>query len=103
MESMFIPEGANVVGKLPSNNDFHYVLYTYPADIILPMLEKYDLTGKRVAQYNLFDYEFCSDIEQVNQHSEFVILDSFSIEKINYVQGFRKEIVSRDTLFLRSN
>jgi len=54
IESKFIPEGAALIGKLPSKNGMHFLLYSYPADIRLPILEIYTNDGAKINEISLF-------------------------------------------------
>ena len=59
MKSHFIPDGAAIIGKLPSKNGRHLIIYSYPADIRLPVLEVYDHRGKRTHSVELVNYGAC--------------------------------------------
>ncbi len=59
MESKYIPEGAALIGRLKSRLGKHLIIYSYPADIRLPILEVYDNDGKKLNELQLFDYMSC--------------------------------------------
>jgi len=59
IESDFIPEGAALFGKLNSINGYHFIIYTYPADVRLPILEVYDNEGNKINEKQLYRYGSC--------------------------------------------
>jgi hypothetical protein len=101
IESEYIPEGASLIGRLPSNEKQHLILYTYPADIQLPILEVYDYYGVKIGKFNFFDYNFAASIINENQYCRYQVLGDYTIKRVNYerLEGFEK-IVYVDTLKL---
>lgn len=59
IETEFIPEGASLIGKLKSIDENHFIVYSYPADIRLPILEIYNSTGEKLNEKVLFGYGDC--------------------------------------------
>ena len=91
IESKFRPEGSSVMGKLKSMNNKNFIIYTYQADIVLPMLEIYNNEGLKIRQLELLDMGYCSS-EFENQFSEFkiqndsiIILKNFKIENTDTI------------------
>ncbi len=39
IKSKFIPEGAGLIGRLPSIDDYSFLIYSYPADTGIPILD----------------------------------------------------------------
>ncbi len=74
-----IPEGASLMGKLNSINGFHFILYSYPADICLPILEVYDADGRKINKAVLFQYGACPITS--NGYSKCTIMDKELIMK----------------------
>lgn len=65
LESNFIPDGASLIGRFPPFNQHEFIIYSYPADIRLPVLEVYNSNGKKVNQRALFLYGTCPlDLEE---------------------------------------
>ena len=79
MESEFIPEGAALLGRLPSIENKYFIIYTYPADIRLPILEVYNANGEKINQLELYDYMNC-DLDQ-GGNSKFTITNEFIIKE----------------------
>jgi len=54
----FKPEGSNIAGLVEKANDRVVILVTYPADIIMPSIKVYDLSGKLTGEMN-FMTSYC--------------------------------------------
>lgn len=59
LKSKFIPEGAALIGRLIPLKRHEFIIYSYPADIRLPILEVYNANGEKVNQRELFQYDSC--------------------------------------------
>lgn len=70
LKNKFIPEGAALIGKLPSIDQYEFIVYSYPADIRLPILEVYNSKGKKVNERALFKYGYCTvgDLGPLTKH-----------------------------------
>jgi len=87
LESKYRPEGSSIMGKLNSINENHFIIYTYPADNTLPILEIYNNEGLKLNQLILLDMAHCS-FEAEDEHSRFIvpndsfiILENFKVNK----------------------
>ena len=66
----FNPEDAGVVGKLYQTETRVGILYTYPADVLVPVFKQFELNGTEYTSYKLFASEDCSsDFEYFVQTS----------------------------------
>ena len=83
IENEFIPDGASLLGKLKSFDGHHFIIFTYPADIRLPILEVYDDNGLKKLEKQLFDYSACG-FESPNTASSFSIIDDSTIKIQNF-------------------
>lgn len=89
LTSEFIPEGAGIIGKMKSINDYHFIIYSYPADIRLPILEVYNLEGKKINEKQLFNYHACSfDSEETSSRFTVKNDSTIIIETINRNDNF---------------
>jgi hypothetical protein len=61
LQSNFIPDGAALIGRLLPLDNHEFILYSYPADLRLPILEVYTSLGEKVNQRELFLYSTCDD------------------------------------------
>lgn len=59
IESDFIPDGAAMMGRVPSREGYHFLVYCHPDDIHLPILEMYDSLGEKILERSLFRYSEC--------------------------------------------
>ena len=59
LHSKFIPDGAGLIGRLNSIDNYAFIIYSYPADVRLPILEVYNSDGAKVNQKLLFKYGYC--------------------------------------------
>lgn len=59
IQSKYIPDGAGLIGSLAPINEYHFIIYSYPADIQLPVLEVYNSIGEKVNDRVLFNYGHC--------------------------------------------
>lgn len=91
-----VPEGAMLMGKLPSLDNVHLIIYSYPADIRLPVLEVYDNDGKKRSETPLLKYNCLLDL---NWQSSFVITEDYDIY-MNQVCGDDNSSTNRDTVAL---
>lgn len=65
LKSKFIPEGAALIGRFLPFKHHEFIIYSYPADIRLPVLEVYNSNGEKVNQHALFLYGTCPlDLEE---------------------------------------
>lgn len=77
-KSEFTPEGAGIVGRLKSIGSHSFIIYSYPADIRLPILEVYDQKGEKINETPLFDEYDCS-IDSPTTSSRFRIENETTI------------------------
>jgi len=83
----FLPEGAVLNGKLFENDKGAGIIYSFPADIILPFLYEYDKEGKLISTFQFYDLPDCSgDLEEKNQ--------TYTSIKITGDLNIHKEVVS---------
>ena len=76
----FKPDGATIIGKLQSNDKFAAIIYSYPADISLPILETYNISGAKIDELQLLNYPRCiNDVDSIETNSSLVILSLIHI------------------------
>lgn len=102
IESPFVPDGASLIGRLKNNKIGFPIIYAYPADIVIPILELYNSEGEKINQFELFDLQYCSNIEIPQQHCEFKVIDDSTIVLSNFsLDEFQtRRTKSTDTLRL---
>ena len=61
IQSKFIPEGAGLIGRLKPIDNYEFIIYSYPADVRLPILEIYNFRGEKVNEALLYNYGYCED------------------------------------------
>lgn len=93
----FVPEGAELIGKLPSLGNKHFIIYSYPADIRLPILEIYDDEGKKLKDVQLFKYNCPLDM---GWFSKFSISKDYDIVIEQICDAYDSRI-DRDTIRLQ--
>jgi hypothetical protein len=83
----FRPAGSTIIGRLVTTNQYVALVYSYPADIALPFLETYTLSGVKIDSLQLFTYENCVEDfnESIETNSAFVITKDFEIQIIDSV------------------
>lgn len=88
IKSDYVPEDAGVVGRLKTKEDYSFIIYSYPADIRLPILEVYNRDGKKIDELPLFEMSDCS-IDSPSTSSRFRIQndETILIEKIKPENG----------------
>ena len=99
LNSEHIPEGAALVGKLQSKNGTHFIIYSYPADIRLPILEIYNSTGEKINEILLFDYVSCPLTS--NGYSKFIVKSYNAIYKETACDSYDSRI-DRDTIYIEN-
>jgi len=92
----FGPENSEIFGKLSVNKNFAAIIYLYPADIILPIIQTTDRNGKKISVLSLFDFycgedEFSWSTASAQVNTDLTILLSDSI--ITYERDSKGEIV----------
>jgi hypothetical protein len=55
----FKPEGAGIIGKVYQSEKSVGILYTYPADIMFPIIQIFDLRGQELRRIELFEEGNC--------------------------------------------
>ncbi len=100
-KSRHTPEGASLLGTLPPVNGYYPILYTYPADIVLPILVFHNKKTLKKKEIQLFDMSFCN-ADYPEQYSSFQILDKHLIEIKNYRldESDKETITALDTIDL---
>lgn len=73
VKSKFIPEGAGLIGRLPSIDDYSFLIYSYPVNTGIPILEVYNEVGKKVNQRELFVMGDCSSILSLSDFHRFYL------------------------------
>jgi hypothetical protein len=94
--NQFGPENSKIFGKLSENKNFVAIIYLYPADIVLPIIQTTDRNGKKISALSLFD-SYCGEDEfswstaraQVNTDLTILLSDS----TITYERDSKGEIV----------
>ena len=100
LESKFIPDGAAIMGLVNSIDKCHFIIYSYPADIRLPILEVYSNKGEKVKEVTLLDIESCP-FDDENLISRFDILNDTTIRLENIsIQETDTTIVDSRTISL---
>ena len=85
--SKFGPENSRIYGKLADKKRFTAIIYLYPADIVLPIIQTTDKQGNKISTLNLF--ENCNEDElfkstswtSINKDLSIVINDSITTYK----------------------
>lgn len=82
IKSPHIPEGAALFGKLKSMDGYHFIIYTYPADIRLPILEVYDNDGIKLMEKQLYRYNGCPATNSggstiIIKNQEMIVMQTF--------------------------
>ena len=93
-----VPEGAMLMGKLPSRENIHFIIYSYPADIRLPVLEVYDNSGTRLSETPLWKYSCPLDAGWQSKSS---ITEDYNIYIDQVCDGDDSQ-VDRDTIRLKT-
>lgn len=75
----FNPKGAGVVGKLYQTDDRVGILYTYPADVLVPVFKQFDLNGTESTSYMFFASEDCSNDFEYFIHTSGVITKNYEV------------------------
>ena len=70
IKSKYIPEGAALIGKLHAIGNYEFIIYSYPADLRLPILEVYNSKGEKVNEHVLYNFEYCNTDFQNNHKVE---------------------------------
>jgi hypothetical protein len=94
--NQFGPENSKIFGKLSENKNFAAIIYLYPADIVLPIIQTTDRNGKKISVLSLFD-SYCGEDEfswstaraQVTTDMSILLSDS----TITYKRDSKGEIV----------
>jgi len=92
----FGPENSKIFGKLSENKNFAAIIYLYPADLVLPIIQTTDRNGKKISVLSLFD-SYCGEDEfswstakaQVTTDLTILLSDS----TITYERDSKREIV----------
>jgi hypothetical protein len=79
VQSMFIPEGAGLIGRLKPIDNYEFIIYSYPADVRLPILEVYNIKGEKVNEALLYNYGYCGDPNPEESHMVEFSLDHSTI------------------------
>jgi hypothetical protein len=81
--SKFRPDGSSIIGRLKTINQFYPIIYGYPADIFLPILEIYNSEGIKTQNHDLLDYSWCYH-EFEGNYGRFIIIDDSTLLLQNY-------------------
>jgi len=102
IESEFIPEGAALVGKLGVDAKLYHIIYSYPADIRLPIWEAYDSGGNKRGEVQLFDMHYCS-FDKPEQWTRFtvvgyckVLIENFNVSDGDTTVVFEQTVTALD-------
>jgi hypothetical protein len=60
IKSKFMPKGAGLIGRLPSIEGFHFIIYSYEKDFRLYILEVYNSAGQKVNERQLANFNYCT-------------------------------------------
>lgn len=84
------PEGATILGLLDVTDKYVAFIYAYPADILLPYLETYDLNGQFISKLELFNMHLCATSfeEGISSSSSFNITTEHKLSIIDSVFYF---------------
>ncbi len=96
IKSKYRPEGSTIIGRLKPVDGNYFIIYRYPADILLPILEIYNEKGEQTTRFELLDYAWCAD-ELAMNYGRFTILNDTMIFLENYV------IHDGDTVITKTN
>lgn len=95
--SSHVPEGAALMGKLPSLENVHLIVYSYPADIRLPVLELYSKDGTKLNDIQLFKY---SCPLESSWNSKFLITKDYKIY-IDKICDIYDSQIDKDTINIK--
>lgn len=73
IKSKFIPEGAGLIGRLPSIDDYSFLIYSYPVNTRMPILEVYNEVGEKINQRELFITGDCPSILSMSDFHRFYL------------------------------
>lgn len=102
-QNIHSPDGASLLGTLPPIEGYYPILYSYPADIVLPILIFYDRMGTIQQQIQLLDLSFCN-AEYPEQYSSGNVSEEYLIEIENYILDKDEEPIKStiDTILLEN-
>lgn len=86
--SKYIPEGAGLIGTVFVNQNYIGVLVTYSADMIIPSIVIYDVTGRRIDQRN-FMTGWCGSEPHEESRLYFQISESLMLTEIDTTFEFQ--------------
>ena len=99
IKSKYIPDGAALIGKLQAIDNYEFIIYSYPADLRLPILEVYNSNGKKVNERVLYNFEYCT-IDFENNHKVELSADHSKVYRTT-VCGISFSAFSYDSILVR--
>jgi hypothetical protein len=102
IDTCYTPEGAQIIGRMQSINNVHFIIYAYPADILLPVLEVYNAFGKKMHEQPLLEPGICASTDaSTDGTSEFTLISETAIEtKSVYTHNAYNSSANFDTIHL---
>ena len=83
----FKPEGGTIIGKIKVTHQFVAIVYSYPSDIALPILETYNLKGEKIDQLQLVNLINCAEdfTDTIEANSSLIISQDTIIQIIDSI------------------
>jgi hypothetical protein len=88
--SKFGPENSRVLGKLKLKNNLYGVIYIFPADAPLPILQINNEYGKKISKLNFYE-NYCGEDENYFGSSSAIINKDLSIELKDSAVFFKRD------------
>lgn len=83
------PEDSKIFGKLADKEKYTAIIYLYPADNILPIIQTTDKQGNKISNLSLFE-NYCGEDEDFSGTTWTVINKDLTIERIDSITTFRR-------------
>lgn len=112
--SKFGTETSEVYGKLADKEKFTAIIYLYPADVVLPIIQTTDKKGNKISRLDLYE-NYCNESETSLETSAFIINEDLSIqltdtlttfdrnENDDIIESTKKTTVSRKQFRINEN
>lgn len=73
------PENCSIYGKIFENNKYTAIMYLYPTDVSMPIIQTNNKNGTKISSLNLYEIS-CWEDESISENSWFIINKDLSIE-----------------------
>ena len=87
--SKFGPENSHVLGRIKLKNNLYGVIYIFPADVPLPILQINNQCGKKISKLNFYE-NYCGEDENYFGSSSAKINKDLSIELRDSTVSFKR-------------